>query len=110
MPTPFVNEPLSNFGDPAVAAKMQHAIDEVRGELGRDYPLVIDGEKVKTSATISSLDPSNPGTVVGRVSEGSREHAERAMNAAIARFQTWQHVAPEERASYLFKAAKRIRD
>ncbi|HEU4928600.1 MAG TPA: aldehyde dehydrogenase family protein, partial [Candidatus Krumholzibacteria bacterium] len=104
MPTPFVNEPLSNFGDPAVADRMQQAIDEVRGELGREYPLVIDGEKVKTSATIASLDPSNPGTVVGRVAEGSREHAERALNAALERFKSWQHVAPEERASYLFKA------
>ncbi len=110
MPTPFVNEPLSNFGDAAVAAEMQHAIDEVRGELGRDYPLVIGGEKMKTSSTIASLDPSNPGTVVGRVGEGSREHAERALQAALDRFQTWQYVAPEERASYLFKAAKKIRD
>ncbi len=110
MPTPFVNEPLSNFGDPAVAAKMQQAIDEVRGELGRDYPLVIDGEKVKTSAAIASIDPSNPDTVVGRVAEGTREYAERALNAALERFKTWQHVAPEERASYLFKAAKRIRE
>src|SRR5262245_28212238 len=110
MPTPFVNEPLSNFGDAAVAAKMQQAIDEVRGELGRDYPLVIGGEKMKTSAAIASLDPSNPGTVVGRVAEASREHAERALQAALDRFQTWQYVAPEERASYLFKAAKQIRD
>ena len=110
MPTPFVNEPLSNFGDSAVAARMQQAIDEVRGELGRDYPLVIDGEKVGTKATIASLDPSNPESIVGRVAEGSREHAERALNAALQRFQTWQHVAPEERASYLFKAAKKIRD
>ncbi|HXV15053.1 MAG TPA: aldehyde dehydrogenase family protein, partial [Candidatus Krumholzibacteria bacterium] len=110
MPTPFVNEPLSNFDDPAVGSKMQQAIDRVRSELGRDYPLVIDGQKVKTPATIASIDPSHPDTVVGRVAEGKREHAERALQAALERFKTWQHVAAEERASYLFKAAKVIRD
>ncbi len=110
MPTPFVNEPFVDFNDAAVAGKMKDALARVRGELGREYPLVIDGEKVKTSRTISSLDPSHPDTVVGRVAEGTREHAERALQAALARFQTWQHVAPEERASYLFKAAKVIRE
>ena len=110
MPTPFANEPFSNFDDPAVASKMQQAIDRVRAALGREYPLVIDGHPVKTSATISSIDPSDPDRVVGRVSEGTREHAERALQAALARFQTWQYVAAEERASYLFKAAKVIRE
>ncbi len=110
MPTPFVNEQLSNFDDAALASQMQRAIDRVRAELGRDYPLVIDGQRVKTSTAIASIDPSNPDTVVGRVAEGKREHAERALQAALERFKTWQHVAPEERASYLFKAAKVIRE
>lgn len=110
MPTPFVNEPFEDFSKPAVAARMQQAIDRVRAQLGREYPLVIDGQKVKTTATIASLDPSNPDQVVGRVAEGKREHAERALQAALERFKTWQYVAPEERASYLFKAAKLIRE
>lgn len=110
MSTPFVNEPFEDFGKPAVAARMQQAIERVRAELGREYPLVIDGQKVKTTTTIASLDPSNPDQVVGRVAEGKREHAERALQAALERFKTWQYVAPEERASYLFKAAKLIRE
>lgn len=110
MSTPFVNEPFSNFDDPAIAAKMQQAIDRVRSELGRDYPLVIDGQKVKSPSAIASVDPSNPDTVVGRVGEGKREHAERALQTALERFKTWQYVAAEERASYLFKAAKVIRE
>ena len=85
MPTPFVNEPLVDFNDPAVAAKMEQAIARVRGELGREYPLVIDGQKVKTAKAIHSIDPSNPDNVVGHVAEGTREHAERALQAALAR-------------------------
>ncbi len=110
MPTPFVNEPFSNFGDPAVAAKMQTALDQVRSELGRDYPMVIGGEKLKATGRITSIDPSNPDNVVGRVAEGTRKHAEQAMNVALETFETWRKVSAEERASYLFRAAKIIRE
>jgi len=110
MPTPFVNEPLSNFADPAVATKMQQAIDLVRSELGREYPLVIDGKKVTTGSVIESLDPSNPDQVVGRVAEGHQVHAEQGMQAALKAFDTWRKVSAEDRATCLFKAAKLIRD
>jgi 1-pyrroline-5-carboxylate dehydrogenase len=110
MPTPFVNEPFSNFDDPAVAAKMQQAIDHVRAQLGRDYPLVIGGKKITTPATIASVDPSNPEQIVGRVSEGTQAHAEDAMQAALKAFESWRSVSAEDRATLLFKAAKVIRD
>ncbi len=110
MSTPFVNEPFSNFGDPAVAAKMRAALDRVRSELGREYPLVIGGEKVSTSSRISSINPSDPDVVVGRVAQGTRKQAEQALNVALETFASWRTVSAEERASYLFKAAKIIRD
>ena len=110
MPTPFVNEPFANFDDPAVAAKMQQALDHVRSQLGRDYPLIIGGEKVTTPTKISSIDPSNPDQVVGRVSAGKQEHAEQAMQAALKAFESWRKVPAEERASVLFKAARAIRE
>ena len=65
MPTEFVNEPFSNFGDPAVAADFQKALDKVAGELGREYPLVIGGEKITTDAKIRSIDPSTTRTISG---------------------------------------------
>ena len=110
MPTPFVNEPFANFDDPAVASRMQKAIDHVRSQLGQEYPLLIGGKKVKTKATIDSLDPSNPDQVVGRVAEGTKEHAEQAMQAALKAFESWRTVSAEDRATLLFKAAKMIRD
>ncbi|HEX5131741.1 MAG TPA: L-glutamate gamma-semialdehyde dehydrogenase [Candidatus Krumholzibacteria bacterium] len=110
MPTPFVNEPFSNFGDPAVADQMQAALDKVRAALGRDYPLVIGGEKVTAARWITSVDPSNPDNVVGRVAQGTEKHAEQAMAVALEAFESWRKVAAEERAAYLFRAAKIIRD
>jgi len=110
MPTEFVNEPFSNFGDPAVAADFQKALDKVAGELGREYPLVIGGEKITTDAKIRSIDPSNPGTVVGQVSKADRALAEKALEAAAKTFLTWRFVPAEKRAQYLFDAARLLRE
>jgi 1-pyrroline-5-carboxylate dehydrogenase len=94
MPTPFVNEALSNFNDPPIAARMQHAIDVVRAQLGKEYPLIIDGKKVKTDKTIQSVDPSDPETVVGAVGEGHQSHAEQAMQAALKRSRSGARCRP----------------
>jgi 1-pyrroline-5-carboxylate dehydrogenase len=110
MPTPFVNEPLTHFDDPAVAARMQKAIDHVRSQLGRDYPLVIDGRRVTSASFIASLDPSDPDQVVGRVGAATQAQAEQAMQAALRAFESWRKVSAEDRATVLFKAAKAIRD
>jgi 1-pyrroline-5-carboxylate dehydrogenase len=110
MPTEFVNEPLSNFGDPSVAADFQKALDKVAGELGREYPLVIGGEKITTDAKIRSIDPSNPGTVVGLVSKADRSLAEKSLDVAAKTFLTWRFVPAEKRAQYLFDAARLMRE
>src|SRR5258708_2639273 len=110
MPTPFANEPLSNFDDPAIAAQMQRAIDTVRAQLGREYPLIIDGKRIKTDQKIESLDPSNPDQVVGYAGHGTQAHAEQAMQAALKAFESWRKVSAEDRATCLFKSAKTIRE
>ena len=35
----FKNEPFSDYSNPEKAAAMQAAIEKVRGELGREYPM-----------------------------------------------------------------------
>ncbi|MDH3198772.1 MAG: L-glutamate gamma-semialdehyde dehydrogenase, partial [Candidatus Krumholzibacteria bacterium] len=110
MPSEFVNEPLSDFSRPDLAAKMQRAIDQVRGELGRDYPLGIGGERVTTNAKIVSIDPSDPANVVGRVSKAGKDEAIGAMDAALAAFAQWKRVPAAERAQILFDAARIVRE
>jgi 1-pyrroline-5-carboxylate dehydrogenase len=111
MPTPFVNEPFANFDDPAVAAKMQKAIDHVRSQLGRDYPLIIDGKKITGGEKfITSINPSNPDQVVGRVPAATQAQAEQAMQSALKAFEPWRKKPAEDRATVLFRAAKMIRD
>src|SRR5947209_8331750 len=57
---PFKNEPIKTFADSADAAKMETALTEVRKEFGREYPLVIDGERISTPKKIASRNPADP--------------------------------------------------
>ena len=60
MPPEFKNEPLSDFSNPDVVSDFKKALDKVRGELGREYPLIVGSEKITTDAKIKSVDPANP--------------------------------------------------
>jgi 1-pyrroline-5-carboxylate dehydrogenase len=110
MPGEFKNEPLVDFTNPDIAAKMEKALRKVESELGRDYPLVVGGERITTDAKINSIDPSNPDQIVGKSSKATKEIAEKALQAATNAFEMWRFVPAAERAEYLFKAAKIIRD
>ncbi len=65
----FKNEPFVDFSKPENAAAMQAAIEKVRGELGREYPNVINGEKVALESKFQSINPANTSEVVGIFSE-----------------------------------------
>ncbi len=110
MPSTFVNEPFTDFTDASNAGDFKKALDLVKSQLGRDYPLYIGGEKVTSGETFTSVNPSNPSEIIGTVAEASQAHAEQAIQAATKAFATWQYVDAAERAEYLFKAAKIVRD
>ena len=64
---PFRNEPIERFTTEESKKAMKQALAEVRAQFGKEYPLVIAGERVFTGDFIDSLDPSDPARVVGRV-------------------------------------------
>jgi 1-pyrroline-5-carboxylate dehydrogenase len=108
--TPFKNEPATDFSNESNARAMREAIAKVRGELGRDYDLVIGGKRVKTSDKIKSLNPAKPSEVVGYFSKAGAEHVEPAMEAAQHAFKTWSKTSFEERAELILRVAKTIRE
>jgi 1-pyrroline-5-carboxylate dehydrogenase len=106
---PFRNEPLTDFSQDDPAREMRLAIERVRGELGREYDLVIGGRRIKTQGKIRSLNPARPSEVVGIHQKAEREHAEPAVAAALAAFEQWKRVSVEERASLLLRTGDIIR-
>src|ERR1700693_5582410 len=106
---PFINEPFFDFTKEDNARKMRAAIERIRGQLGREYDLIIGGQRVKTADKIKSLNPSKPSQVVGIHQKAGQEHVEPAMNAALKAFTSWSRTPVEERASLLFRAADLMR-
>ncbi len=105
----FRNEPFCDFKHPETARAMQAALDQVSGQLGREYELVIGGERFKTDDKIRSLNPARPAQVVGIHQKAGAEHAEQAMQAALRAFESWSRVSVNERVSLLLNVADIIR-
>jgi len=107
----FKNEPFTDFSKPENAEAMKAAIAKVRSELGREYPVVINGEKVTLDSKFQSYNPAKKDEVVGVFSEVDDDTSlvDRAIDAATEAFKTWRNVPAAERAEYLFKIADVMR-
>jgi 1-pyrroline-5-carboxylate dehydrogenase len=106
---PFVTEPFFDFRNEDNARRMRAAIAKVRGQLGREYDLIIGGKRVKAADKIKSLNPSQPSQVVGIHQKAGNDHVEPAMKAALAAFESWSRTSVEERTSLVFRVGDLLR-
>ncbi|MGI8466911.1 MAG: L-glutamate gamma-semialdehyde dehydrogenase [Pyrinomonadaceae bacterium] len=109
----FRNEPFIDFSIAENADAMRQAIEKVRGELGKEYPIIINGERITTNKKFESVNPAEKSQVVGVFSDADADAqnlTERAIDAASEAFKSWQYVPAKTRADYLFKAAKILRE
>ena len=110
MATEFRNEALTDFSKEENARAMRAAIEKVKGQLGREYPLVIGGERITTNSKLESINPANRTQVVGIFNKATKDLARRAVEVAHETFQTWRHTRPEQRADLLFRVAALLRE
>ena len=105
----FRNEPYIDFSTPENRRAMDEARAKVRAQLGREYELLIGGERIKTGDLLRSGNPSNPSEVIGVHHRATPELARRAVDEAYAYFPVWSNTAEEERIRLLLRAADIIR-
>jgi 1-pyrroline-5-carboxylate dehydrogenase len=105
----FRNEPFTDFTTPENQAAFRAALTKVKAELGRTYPLVINGQDIQAETVFTSINPARPQEVIGYFANGDTASVDQAIAAAAAAFKTWQYVPAEERARYLLRAAADIR-
>jgi 1-pyrroline-5-carboxylate dehydrogenase len=110
MPAEFRNEPFTDFTKEENAQAMREAIEKVKSELGREYPLVIGGERITTEGKLDSINPANRSQVVGRFNKATKELAARAVESAYETFQTWRNTSPRDRSELLFRVAAILRE
>lgn len=106
---PLPNEPLTDFSRDEAREAMRQALQDVAGQLGRTYPLVINGTPIDTQAHVDSPNPSHIRQVVGHCGRATVDHARQAIAAARESFVRWRETPVRERADYLFRAADVMR-
>ena len=107
--TPFANEPFSDFSREENRRAMEEALEQVHGQFGKRYQLIIGGERYTTPEYFPSTNPARKGEVIGYFCKATKEHAEDAIQSALETFDAWSTVEPEKRAELLFKAASIMR-
>ncbi len=107
---PFHNEPHTDFSRAENRDAFAQALADVGSQLGREYPLVIDGKAVSSRKSIVSLNPSHSAQAVGRIASATADHAEQAVGTARRAFTQWRKVEPTHRAEYLELIAAEMRN
>ncbi|MBI3301168.1 MAG: L-glutamate gamma-semialdehyde dehydrogenase [Deltaproteobacteria bacterium] len=105
----FHNEPELDFAQEEHRQRFREALDQVPQQLGRTYPLVINGEEITTGAEIVSRNPSHPDQVVGRAARAGVAEAEHGVTTAVQALPAWRATPAAERADFLFRAAAVMR-
>ncbi|HEV2177578.1 MAG TPA: L-glutamate gamma-semialdehyde dehydrogenase [Terriglobia bacterium] len=107
----FKNEPLSDFkGNPEHQRRMKEALEEVGKELGREYDLVIGGQRIQTSDKLRSYNPAQKDQVLGTFSKGTPELAEKAIRTADEAFKTWSRTPASARVKLLISTGNILRE
>ena len=106
---PFANEPFPDWTRREVRDAYARALADARRQLGKTYPLFIDGRDVVSKDVVDSVNPARPDEVVGRVCQAGEREVEDAIAAARRAFAAWSDTSPRQRASYLLKAAEAAR-
>lgn len=107
----FTNEPTYDWGEAENVERMEQALEKVRSELGRTYPLIVNGQEIHDGETRDSINPAEPSQVVGRFVQATRELGNRAIEAAHDFFEkAWKSTPVEERAEIIFRAADIMRE
>jgi len=84
----FANEVYLDFTNPEIASKQRAALDSVRAQFGKEYPNIINGQEVITSGKTTSLNPASLDETIGIFQKSGKDDAEKAMQAALAAFET----------------------
>jgi RHH-type proline utilization regulon transcriptional repressor/proline dehydrogenase/delta 1-pyrroline-5-carboxylate dehydrogenase len=105
----FQNEAPSDFSKSINRQKMKSALERVKKEFGKEYPLYIGDSEIISDRHILSINPACPDDVLGKVSSAGIEEAEKAVKEAKKAWNMWEKTSSQERAQYLFRTADEMR-
>src|SRR3972149_1276609 len=92
----FRNEPFTDFSKPENHQAMQEAVEKVRSQLGREYDILIGGERIRAAEKFRSYNPSRKNEVIGVFQKATPELAAQAVEAAYEKFPRWERTPAAE--------------
>ncbi len=107
VPAP-INEPVYSYAPGTKErALLRAAIEEARSQ-EIDVPMYIGSEEVRTDNKAKLTPPHDHQHILGYYSQGTKEHINQAIDAALAAKEDWENLAWEQRAAIFLKAAELI--
>lgn len=85
--------------------KYDQALDSLKGEIGRTYPLVINGREVAAEQIFEVRSPSDTSMILARFPLATKEQADEAVLAAKEAFSEWGQSPYQERAKLFLQIA-----
>ncbi len=95
---------------PELHRNYERALAKVKSELGREYPLLVGGERRRAADTGAARSPITTDWVLGRLPKGSAEDARAALAAARAALPAWSALPWQRRVRYLRAVAALINE
>jgi RHH-type proline utilization regulon transcriptional repressor/proline dehydrogenase/delta 1-pyrroline-5-carboxylate dehydrogenase len=108
-PSPYEPEPPAEWRRATTRAAYSVAVDQAPLSFPLDVPALIDGERVRTTNAITSVDPGHTDTVVATSASCTADDADRAVEAPLEAGEEWRHTPARERSAVLFRAAEWLR-
>jgi 1-pyrroline-5-carboxylate dehydrogenase len=91
-------------------AVFDQALEDVNNELGKTYPMIINGEERTAKATFEVKSPIDHSIVMGTFQRGTASDVNDALAAAKAAFPAWSQRPWQERVEIMKRAADLVRE
>jgi len=93
-----------------IHAAFDKALEKVRSECGRDYPIYINGKEVRSELPrIVDTSPINTDWVLGEFTSATVEQVDEAIESAYAARLKWEKLGWRKRVAIMHEAAKLVR-
>jgi RHH-type proline utilization regulon transcriptional repressor/proline dehydrogenase/delta 1-pyrroline-5-carboxylate dehydrogenase len=101
----FVNAANTDYTQGAKRDQQRAALKTLSAQLGKKWPLVINGKKISDREFVASVNPAMPTQIIGHWARATIADADTAVAAARSAFPKWRATSVDERAKMLERTA-----
>jgi len=88
---------VANNSTEKFQANFDKAVDKVKDELGKKYPIIINGEEIYSDDCFEVRSPSDTRIIVGKFPKASTENTKDAIFGAKKSFEKWSNTPYQKR-------------